>query len=84
MAEEKADITYPCEWGYRIIGTDKESMKSCVSSLVKEKEYSLKESNQSSSGKYTSLILSLIVESEEERVSLFNALKADEQIKMVL
>lgn len=84
MAEEKADITYPCEWGYRIIGTSKENMENSVSSLISGKEYSLTESNKSSGGKYTSLILSLIVENEDERISLFNSLKSNNEIKMVL
>ncbi len=84
MSNEKADITYPCKWVYRVIGTDEQVMKNTASSIIQDKEYELKQSNQSSSGKYISLVLTIVVDSEEERVSIFNGLKSSNEIKMVL
>ncbi len=84
MEQEKPDITYPCQWSYRIIGTHEAPIKNSVEALVTDKKYKLVSSNTSSSGKYVSMALSLIVDTEEERLSLFNALKANDEIKMVL
>ncbi len=75
MQQEKPDITYPCQWSYRIIGTDEAPIKNSVEALVTSKNYKLESSNKSSSGKYVSMALSLIVDTEDERLTIFNALK---------
>jgi len=84
MEQEKADINYPCQWSYRIIGTDETPIKNSVAALITDKKYTLTSSNKSSGGKYVSMVLSLIVDNEDQRVSLFDALKANNEIKMVL
>jgi uncharacterized protein len=84
MSEQKPEITYPCSWGYRVIGTEAAPMKNAIESVVASKKYKLKDSNKSSGGKYISMALSLIVDSEEERLSIYESLKASDEIKMVL
>jgi uncharacterized protein len=84
MSEPKPEINYPCSWAYRVIGTDAVPMKNAIESIVSKKRYELKDSNQSSGGKYTSMALSLVVDSEEERLSIFDSLKASDEIRMVL
>jgi len=79
---EKQEITYPCTWSYKIIGLDREAMDREVRTILDRKKYTLTDSNKK--GKYLSLNLSLIVESESERNSLFNSLKESPVIVMVL
>lgn len=84
MNQNKPEINYPCEWHYRIIGTIEESMRKAAESVSIGKKYNLVASNQSSGGKYFSLQLSVLVENEEERLAIFEKLKANPEIKMVL
>ncbi len=84
MAEQKPEITYPCEWPYRIIGTSEVPIRNSVSSILGDKNYTLVASKKSSGGKYISFALSLIVDSEEERLEIFEELKMSNEIKMVL
>ncbi len=84
MSEQKPEITYPCSWGYRVIGTEASPMKNAIESVVSAKKYKLKDSNTSSGGKYVSMALSLVVDSEEERLSIYESLKASDEIRMVL
>jgi len=79
---KKKEILYPCSWSYKLIGMSRDDMENAVKPLMKHKEFTLTDSHKK--GKYLSLNLSLHVESEEERLSFFSALKDCPGIKMVL
>lgn len=81
---DKPDIIYPCEWPYRIVGTDEEKIREEIASLLKDKMYVLEVSNTSGKGTYISLRLVTEVASEAERVTLFESIKALDVVKMVL
>ncbi|GAB4344502.1 MAG: hypothetical protein Kow0089_21080 [Desulfobulbaceae bacterium] len=76
-------IDYPCSWQYRIIGESVSEMERIVAGLVHE-EYTLTRSNVSRNGRYVSLSLELVVESEARRLELYRLLGAESQIKVVL
>ncbi len=84
MAEQKPEITYPCQWAYRVIGMSEEPLRNTIESILVGKKYSLKASNSSSGGKYLALALELVVDSEAERLDIFDSLKASDEVKMVL
>ena len=84
MSQESPEITYPCEWGYRVIGTTEEPMRNSIASILGDKNYSISRSNVSKGGKYLSLSLTLVVDSEVERIEIYESLKANGEIKMVL
>ena len=79
---KKAEITYPCEWSFRVIGLDKEAMTEDIKNIMADRSYTLIESNKK--GKYLSLNLSLNVDSKNERNILFAALKSSASITMVI
>ena len=81
---EKPTIDYPCEWGYKIIGTDKVKLEACVFDVVGERAYKTKGGNTSSKGKFHSLNMSCRVESEEDRDAIFKDFQGREDIKMVI
>jgi putative lipoic acid-binding regulatory protein len=81
---QKLELTYPCSWSYKIIGHGKDLIIDAVCEVIPEREHSLKESNISKTGKYTSMNLDLLVHNEDERNFIFEALKAHQHIKMVL
>ncbi|NNF07111.1 MAG: DUF493 domain-containing protein [Candidatus Eisenbacteria bacterium] len=80
----KPEIEYPAEWGYRVIGKEEAVLRAIVHSLVGDRVYELETSNQSATGKYVSIRLTLTVNSEEDRVGLFESLKSQPEVIMVL
>lgn len=81
---EKPEIEYPCEWGYKIIGTDKVKLELCIFEVMGEKAYSTKTGNTSSKGNFHSLNTTCVVISEEERDIIFKAFQDHEHVKMVI
>ena len=81
---EKPNIDYPCNWNYKIIGTELEKMIRAVEEIVEGMEYNIASSNVSSKGKYFSLNLKVFVTSEAIRDIIFAKLESSEYIKMVL
>lgn len=84
MMDQKLDLTYPCMWSYRIIGSDKKEIEQAGEEILAGRKYTFAFSNASSSGKYYSFNIDVMVESEEERVWIFDSLKNHKNIKMVL
>ena len=81
---KKAEISYPCNWSYTVIGSDKEVIKTTIPELMHDCVYQLNESKQSKNGKYASYIVTTQVENEKERHKLFHQLKNIPTVKMVL
>lgn len=81
---KKPDIEYPCDWHYKIIGSDVDEMIIAIEQTVVGMEYKITSSNVSSKGKYFSLNLQVFVSSEAIRDIIFEKLNTSEYIKMVL
>lgn len=78
------EIKYPCEWGFRIIGTHEKLIRQLVAEVAAGLAYTLEPSNTSATGKYVSLNLRVEVRSEEHRNEIHAALMADDSVKIVL
>lgn len=81
---KKPEIEYPCDWHYKIIGSDVDEMIIAIEQTVVGMEYKITSSNVSSKGKYFSLNLQVFVSSEAIRDIIFEKLNTSEYIKMVL
>jgi len=81
--KNEAKISYPCSWSYNIIGLDKDMVKEAITTVTAG-EYTLNYAHASRTGKYHSWSLTLEVNSEAERNTLFMALKNHPQIKVVI
>ena len=81
---EKPEIIYPTNWSYKIIGLDTTAMENAACDILDGCEYKIAPSHKSSAGKYTSLNVSLEVESEDQRVETFKKFAAHTDIKMVI
>lgn len=81
---KKPNIEYPCDWHYKVIGTDTDEMIKAIELAVEGLDYKLTSSNISSKGNYFSLNLRVFVTSEVIRNIIFAKLKDNEFIKMVL
>ena len=83
-SEKKLELTYPCNWAYKLIAGEKEALEKAIHDVIQERDHSLKHSNNSKSGKYISMNLELLVHNEDDRNFIYEALKAHNNIKMVL
>jgi len=81
---ERPDIEYPCEWGYKIIGRDRDALEAVICEIMGDREYIQREGNSSSKGKFHSLNMQCQVESEEDRNAIFKAFQDHNDVKMVI
>ena len=81
---DSVEIQYPCDWGFRIVGTHEKLIRQLVEEIVGEQNHTLDASNTSAGGKYVSMRLSLQVRDEEHRNEIHQLLTAHDAVKMVL
>jgi putative lipoic acid-binding regulatory protein len=80
----KAQIEYPCQWLYKVIGDDLEKLHQILLEIVSDDTCNITFSNSSRTGKFHCLNLEMTVENEEERNSIYMELKSHPEVKMVL
>ncbi len=80
---EETSIDYPCEWIYKVIGSDTESVHNAIASIIQGNKYQIDDSNSSKSGKYLSFDVTVMVGDEEYRNKIYQALKGHDDIKFV-
>jgi uncharacterized protein len=81
---ERPEIQFPCEWSYKIIGSDINNILSTIEEAVLGLAYNITPSNVSSTGKYVSLNLKLEVPNEAVRNLIYEKLSQSPDIKFVL
>ena len=81
---QKAQIDYPCVWQYKLIGMDRQAVRTAVAVHLGDTPYSLSDSRRSGAGNYISMNLEVSVDSEEQRLRWHQALATDPAIKVVL
>ncbi len=81
---QKPEITYPCEWSYKVIGPDVNKILSAIEEASMGLAYEVLPSNVSSNGKYFSLNFKLEVPNETVRNLIFEKLEKSPDIKFVL
>lgn len=81
---EEVKIEYPCNWDYKVIGINYKKVQTAIASVLSAKKYKSSKSNMSSKGTYVSVLVSLTVENEDIRNSIFNSFNQHQDIKMVL
>lgn len=75
VLEQKPEISYPTFWEYKVI-LDKDSDEAQIfSEVVGKFEYSFSPSKSSSSGKFKSFSLNVLVFDEKTRLEIFELLK---------
>lgn len=79
----RPQISYPCEWEYRVIGESEERLKEVIFEIM-PREYKLESGKQSKQGRFVSVYARLIVNDESERNAIFSALSGHPSVKMVI
>ena len=83
----RPDIDYPTNWGFKIIGKDKDALEKCIKEIMKiegDKKHLCSIGNQSKTGKFTTYNASCTVESEEERNRIFKYFEDLDDVDMVI
>lgn len=84
FCQRKPDITYPCSWEYKVIGTDREKIEETIIAACAPLLPTIVLSNVSSNGRYFSLDATLEVDSEELRLTIFERIQNSPDVKMVI
>ena len=82
--QQKPKIKYPCNWGFKIIGTNKEKLKACIFDIMAHRDYTCRDGNISKNGKFVTVNANCEVCSQEERDELFKAFRDHCDVKMVI
>lgn len=82
--ENRPEIKYPCEWDYKIIGTDVAKILEAIEEASCGLVYDVTPSNISRNGKYFSLNLRLTVPNETIRDIIYQKLDNKSFIKFVI
>lgn len=81
---DKLQISYPCQWLYKVIGFDRKQLHQALLEVVGNKPCTISFSNSSSTGKYHCFNFEIIVKSEEERDAVYMSLNKHPQVVKVL
>jgi len=82
--DKELGLEYPCNWEYKLITDSSDDLKDSIKELLGKRNYKLVFSKKSKNGKYDSYILSLVVHSDEDRKSIYESLKKDKNIKIII
>lgn len=82
--QRKPEITYPCDWEYKVIGTSEEKLREVILAACAPDIPSITLANVSSKGVYFSLNVSLVVKNEEMRLRIFSHLQNSPDVKIVI
>jgi putative lipoic acid-binding regulatory protein len=75
-------ILYPCEWNYRIIGTDHGEIELAVRETLGDTEYVFEKANVK--GKFSSFSLTLTVRNESHRNEIYAALGQHPAVRIIM
>ena len=81
---ERPKIDYPTQWGFKLIGRDKEALLACIKEAMGEKEHLCSLGNASRTGKFHSYNASCTVDTEEERNRIFKYCQDHDAVDMVI
>ena len=84
LEDKKLEITYPCEWEFKIIGTDELLIRNAIEEIIKDRTCAITNSNKSKTGKYISLKVKFTLLSENEKNVFYSQFSKHKEIKFIL
>jgi putative lipoic acid-binding regulatory protein len=84
LSDAKLDLPYPCRWIYKIIGDDEGALRRAAEEVVQAREHSIALSRRSAERSYCCLNVEVLVYDEEDRVTIYEALRRHPAIALVL
>jgi hypothetical protein len=80
---QKVRIAYPCRWRYKVIGADEAGMRAAIAAAT-DGAADVTVSRGSATGRYLSLDVAVQVGDESARIAVYEALRKDPSVKVVL
>ncbi len=80
----KPEIEYPCQWGYKVIGSDIDKILSAIEQASLGLNHDVTPSNVSKNGKYYSINFTVEVPNETVRNLVYEKLEGSSGVIMVL
>ncbi len=84
ILDGKPEINYPTEWGFKLIGRDKDALLACIKESMGDKKHQCSLGNRSKTGKFHSYNAKCSVDSEEERNKIFKYFEEHKAVEMVI
>lgn len=84
LKQRKPDISYPCIWEYKVIGTDKGRLEAVLYAACAPAVPKVSLANVSSKGTYFSLNATIEVQDEQMRLAIFRYLQNSSAVKVVI
>ena len=81
---KRPKIEYPTNWGFKLIGRDKDKLLACIKEAMGDKEHLCSLGNASKTGKFHSYNASCTVDTEEERNKIFKFFEEHDDVDMVI
>jgi len=81
---KRPNIEYPTNWGFKLIGKDKDKLLACIKEAMGDKEHLCSLGNTSRTGKFHSYNASCSVETEDERNRIFKYFSDHSDVDMVI
>jgi uncharacterized protein len=81
---ERPELKYPCEWIYKVIGKNIDKLIAAIESASLDLDYEVTPSNISKYENYFSLNFKVMVPSEAARDLIYQKLKDNNDVIMVL
>ena len=82
--QDRPKIEYPTNWGFKLIGRDKDALLACIKEAMGEREHLCSLGNASRTGKFHSYNASCNVETEAERNRIFKYFEDHKDVDMVI
>ncbi|MBU1566435.1 MAG: DUF493 domain-containing protein [Proteobacteria bacterium] len=83
-AQDHPEIQYPCTWVYKVIGEDLDLLKAAITEACSPHPVIISHSHSSSKGKYHSFNAELVVPDEMVRLKIYELLKNNSAVRIVL
>ncbi len=84
LKDKKLELVYPCNWDYKVIIHKECDIQDITKSVFGNREHKVTKSNKSKADKYHSYKLTTLVHNDDDRKEIFEQLKKDENVKIVL
>jgi len=81
---EKPDIEYPTQWGFKLIGRDRDALLACIKEIMGDRDHTCAIGNRSQTGKFHSYNAKCTVDTQEDRDRIFKYFQDHDDVKMVI
>jgi len=84
LSDKKVEINYPTLWPYKVIINSHCKIHHVVENVIGKREYKIAKSNTSKDKKYESFKVTILVHNDDDRVTIYEELKKEDCVKIVL